>query len=115
MEFEILSENVSMLTGDLILNTVDDVLDFIANLCYQTNCDSVIIEKKNLHPDFFDLKTGLAGEMLQKFTMYGIRTGIVGDFSAIDSKSLIDFIYESNRNKKTVFADTAENALKMLK
>jgi hypothetical protein len=32
------------------------------------------------------LKTGLAGEILQKFSTYNMRLGIVGDFSAYTSK-----------------------------
>jgi hypothetical protein len=62
----------------------------------------LIIERKHLNPEFFNLKTGFIGEILQKFTMYNLKTGIVGDFSAINSKSLKDFIYESNKNRKII-------------
>ncbi|WP_083996437.1 DUF4180 domain-containing protein [Desulfosporosinus acididurans] len=57
--------------------------------------------------DFFDLKTKLAGEILQKFVNYHVRIAIVGDFSGYKSKSLKDFIYESN-NGKDVFFDLIE-------
>ncbi|MDR2469036.1 MAG: DUF4180 domain-containing protein, partial [Tannerella sp.] len=69
---------------------------------------------EQLNPDFFDLKTGLAGEMLQKFVTYNIRLGIVGDFSTVESRSLKDFICESNKNGKTVFAKTVEHAIELL-
>ncbi|MDR1103187.1 MAG: DUF4180 domain-containing protein, partial [Tannerella sp.] len=74
----------------------------------------LIINSKQLNPAFFDLKTGLAGEMLQKIVNYNMRLGIVGDFSVYQSKSLHDFIRESNRYRKIVFADTAEKAKELL-
>lgn len=100
--------------GNLLLNTVDDVLDMIVTANYQFNCDAVIVGRQQLSPDFFDLKTGLAGEMLQKFVTYNMRIGIVGDFATINSRSFRDFVYESNKIGATVFADTVENAIKLL-
>ncbi|MDR1553049.1 MAG: DUF4180 domain-containing protein [Prevotellaceae bacterium] len=115
MEFKVLDKNIAMPTGNFVLNTVDDVLDLIESICFQSNCDRLVIEKKHLISDFFDLKTGLLGEMLQKFIVYNIRIGFVGDFSAINSKNLKDFIYESNKNKKIIFTDTIDKAVEILK
>jgi hypothetical protein len=114
MEFKFLDKNIAMPTGNMILNTVDEVLELIENICFQSNCDKLVIELKHLSPDFFNLKTGLLGEILQKFITYNIKTGIVGDFSTIDSKSLKDFIYESNKNKKIIFTDTIDKAVEIL-
>lgn len=100
--------------GNTPLNTLEDVLDMIVTVTYQFDCEGVIIGKQQLNPDFFDLKTGLAGEMLQKFVTYNIRLGIVGDFSTVESRNLKDFIYESNKNGKIVFAKTVENAIELL-
>ncbi|MDR2651309.1 MAG: DUF4180 domain-containing protein [Prevotellaceae bacterium] len=115
MGYKVLDKNIAMPTGNFVLNTVDDVLELIENVCFQSDCGRLVIEKKHLSNDFFDLKTGCLGEMLQKFIIYNIRIGIVGDFSAINSKSLKDFIYESNKNKKIVFTDTIDKAIEILK
>jgi hypothetical protein len=40
--------------------------------------------------------------------------GIVGDFSLYQSKSLRDFIYESNKSNRIVFVSTLEEALDRL-
>jgi hypothetical protein len=56
----------------------------------------------------------MAGEILQKFTNYRMRLAIVGDFSIFSSKSLQDFIYESNKGKQINFSDSVGNALKAL-
>lgn len=59
----------------------------------------IVIPAPRLSPDFFQLRTGVAGAMLQKFVNYRLRLAIVGDFSALASNSsaLHAFIQESNR------------------
>jgi hypothetical protein len=37
----------------------------------------LILTESDLAPEFFDLKTGLAGELFQKFTNYQLRLAIV--------------------------------------
>ncbi|MBW6458680.1 MAG: DUF4180 domain-containing protein, partial [FCB group bacterium] len=56
---------IAVLEGtDHSLASVQDVLDLLADAGYQ-GAKKIMIKKEHLHPDFFDLKTGLAGEMLQ--------------------------------------------------
>jgi hypothetical protein len=62
-------------------------------------------------PYFFDLKTKIAGEILQKFSNYRIGLAIVGDFSKYESKSMKDFIFESNKTKHVNFVEMLEDAL----
>jgi hypothetical protein len=52
-----------------IINKIEDGLDLLGNLYYQ-GFDKIIIHEKNITPDFFDLKSGIAGEILQKFSTY---------------------------------------------
>ncbi len=96
-----------------LLSETSHILDIMANAQYN-GAGSVIINKSQLHPDFFDLKTGLAGEILQKFSNYRMRLAIIGDFSKIRSKSLTDFIRESNRTGRIIFVPTLEEAKKKL-
>ncbi|HYX07928.1 MAG TPA: DUF4180 domain-containing protein, partial [Bacteroidales bacterium] len=63
--------------------------------------------------DFFRLETRLAGEILQKFSTYNQKLAINGDFSVYNSISLHDFIRESNKVKRIVFAGTVEEAFGM--
>jgi hypothetical protein len=53
----------------------------------------------------------LAGGILQKASNYGLKIGNVGDFTSIKSKSLRDFIYESNKTKQIVFKESKEEIL----
>lgn len=87
-----------------------DILDMMAETGYHS-CDTMMIHRETFHPGFFELKTGLAGEILQKFSNYRMRLAIVGDFSGIKSKSLRDFIRESNRRGTINFVNTPEKAM----
>jgi hypothetical protein len=102
-----------IITDEIILKTTEDGLDLLGNLNYQ-GFDKIIIHEKNIIPDFFDLKTKIAGDILQKFTQYQMPLTIVGDFSKFNSKSLNDFIYESNKGRQVNFVTSQSEALKVL-
>ena len=102
-----------IISDEVILKTTDDGLTILGDLYYQ-GYDKIIIYEKNITPEFFDLKTGIAGEVLQKFAQYRIPLAIVGDFSKFTSKSLKDFIFESNKGKFINFIASREEALKVL-
>jgi len=70
----------------------------------------IILHKMIINPDFFDLKTGFAGEILQKFSNYKVKLAIIGDFSSFTSKSLRDFILESNKHGHINFVSTIDEA-----
>ena len=101
------------ISDDIIINTTEDGLDLLGNLYYQ-GFDSIVMNEKNITPDFFDLKNGMAGEILQKFSTYRVRLTIVGDFSKYTGKSLKDFIFESNKSRHINFVDSTEEAIKVL-
>jgi hypothetical protein len=103
---EIVSETI-------IISNNQDGLDLLGNLYYQ-GFDKIIVHEKNITPDFFDLRNGMAGEILQKFSNYRVRLAILGHFTPYSSKSLKDFIYESNKNGHINFVNTLTEALKVL-
>ncbi|AEA44564.1 DUF4180 domain-containing protein [Fluviicola taffensis] len=105
---------IAEITSDnYLIEKEEDGVDLLGNLYYQ-GFDRMIIYEKNINPTFFDLKNGMAGEMLQKFSNYRMRLVIVGDFSAYTGKSITDFMYESNQGKQVNFLKTLEEALDKL-
>jgi len=105
---------VAILSGDgVVIESVQDALDAIMNAHY-LDCAKVLIRKELIHEDFFELKTGLAGEILQKCTNYRTKLAIVGDFSGYNSKSLRDFIYECNHGNHFFFKANEEEGLEAL-
>ncbi|PKO97421.1 MAG: DUF4180 domain-containing protein [Bacteroidetes bacterium HGW-Bacteroidetes-7] len=96
-----------------IINEIEDGIDLLGSLYYQ-GFDKIIIHEKNITPDFFDLKNGIAGEILQKFSTYRVRLAIVGDFSKYSSNSLKDFIFESNKGQHINFVSSCTEAVNIL-
>jgi len=99
-----------LIDNNFIINEVQDALDLMADLGSR-GCNRMIIHERNLNWGFFDLKTRLAGEILQKFSNYNVRLAIIGDFSKYESKNLRDFIRESNRGNMIFFAEDLHTAL----
>ena len=99
-----------IITDKVILRSTEDGLDLLGNLYYQ-GFDKIIIHEKNITPEFIDLKTKIAGEILQKFSQYQMPLIIVVDFSKYKSKSLNDFIFESNKSQQINFIKDLSNIL----
>lgn len=102
-------EIAEILDDAIIVKDVQDFLDIVANSPAKT----IILHKKNIVPEFFDLKTKIAGDILQKASNYRIKIGIAGDFEKIQSKSLKDFIYESNKTGVVLFKETSEEIIEL--
>lgn len=100
--------------NDILITDVQSALDLMATVSYEVGCDRIIIHKSLITEEFFDLKTRLAGEILQKFINYQTRIAIIGDFSTYSSKSLRDFIYECNKGKDIFFLPNEELAVEKL-
>lgn len=107
--------DIAVVNSDSILiKDVQSALDFIATIQYETGCNRIIINKSAICEDFFNLRTRLAGEILQKFVNYNVKLAIVGDFSEYSSKSLRDFIYESNKGRHIFFLPEEKQAIAKL-
>ena len=103
---------IAEITSDnIVLQTVEDAVDLIGNMSYQ-GFDKLIIHEENMIPDFFELKNKIAGNILQKFSQYSMPLAIIGDFEKYESKSLNDFIFESNKGNQINFVTTVEDGLK---
>ncbi|MDR1585509.1 MAG: DUF4180 domain-containing protein [Prevotellaceae bacterium] len=100
---------VEIIDNNVIIKEADDVLSLF---CID-GCSTIIVKKENIINDFFNLSTRIAGETLQKFSIYNMRMAIIGNFEQVKSKSLNDFIYESNKIKRIIFVETVEEALKV--
>jgi hypothetical protein len=100
-------------SDEVFINTSSDGVNLVGE-AYFDGYDGIILHAKNLAPSFFDLSTGFAGDILQKFATYKIRLAIVGDFSDVASQSLRAFIRESNQYGHITFAATTSEALEKI-
>jgi Domain of unknown function (DUF4180) len=71
----------------------------------------VVVPVERLTEDFFSLRSGVAGEILQKFATYRLRLVVLGDIAdhVRASTALRDLVRECNRGRSTWFVtDEAE-------
>lgn len=109
------SSKVAIIESDeIVIGSAQDALDLMATVRYTEDCSKILIGKPCVAEDFFDLRTKLAGDILQKYTNYQVKLAIVGDFDGYDSKSLRDFIRESNSGAQFFFLKDRQSALEAL-
>ena len=91
------------------IGSVQQAMDLIAEANHQ-HAALVMVPVESLDEDFFQLRTGLAGEILQKFVTYGSRLAIVGDISPYlqESRAFRDLVREANRGTQCWFVQTSE-------
>ncbi|QEO15516.1 DUF4180 domain-containing protein [Agromyces intestinalis] len=92
-----------------LVSTSDDTSDLIGD-AWANARDTVAVPVARLDPRFFDLASGFAGAVAQKFVNYRIRLAVVGDVTAYESASRAfrDWVRESNRGDHVWFvADEA--------
>ena len=95
------------------INAMQDALDLAAS-AQVPSPKKIILHRENINPNFFELRTGLAGEILQKFSQYGIQCAVVGDFSDITSEAFKALIIESNRGSQIFFVESVSAAINKL-
>lgn len=112
--FEHDSQKIAEIISDQIeIHTVQEALDWMANASYE-GAHNLVVYEHNLSPEFFDLKTQLAGDILQKAANYHMKVAIVGDFARYESKSLRAFMVECNRGRQIFFVADRETAVSRL-
>lgn len=117
-QFDIVEKNGAKVAvvrdkGTLITDG-QSAVDFMSEVLEKTGCDRVIVDKCIVPEEFYDLSSGLAGSILQKFVNYRVKIAFVGDFSVYESKSLRDFIYESNKGGDVFFLPGQQEAIDKL-
>ncbi|MCR2807922.1 DUF4180 domain-containing protein [Paenibacillus soyae] len=108
-------EPIAVISGDgIVISDVQSALDLMATVRYETDSYRLVLNKSMIDESFFDLKTRVAGDILQKFINYGVKLAIVGDFSSYTSKSFQDFVYECNKGSHFFFLASEEQAVEKL-
>lgn len=91
------------------LSTTQDAITLIGEAT-EHGAGLIVLPASRLSDDFFRLRTGVAGNFLQKFVTYGVRIAILGDFAAAAERSpaFRDLIRESNRGHIVWFLSERE-------
>ncbi|MDN5750619.1 MAG: DUF4180 domain-containing protein [Pseudonocardia sp.] len=90
------------------LRSYQDAVDLVG-LAWESDAALVVVPVQRLHEDFFELRSGVAGEIVGKLTSYRIRLVVLGDVSrhVAASTSLRAFVEEANRGREVWFVTDA--------
>jgi hypothetical protein len=88
------------------INSEGDFLDFLGN----ADTNLVIIPDNMLSEDFFDLKTGLAGAILQKIVNYSVRAAFVIGPERKLNERFSELVKEMNKGNDIRFFENIEQA-----
>ncbi|KAE8763751.1 DUF4180 domain-containing protein [Georgenia thermotolerans] len=95
--------------------TGQDALDLLGD-AWGSGAELVAVPASRLAASFFDLRSGHAGEFVQKLVNYRMRLAVLGDISAqvAASDALGAFVVESNRGAHVWFLDGPDELARRL-
>ena len=87
-----------------------DAVQLIAQAHYDHQAEWVALTVEQLGDEFFELRTGRAGAITQKFVNYRMGLAVVGDISdhLATSEPLRDWVRESNQGRSLWFVPDLE-------
>jgi hypothetical protein len=71
----------------------------------------LILAERDLGPAFFDLRTGLAGELIQKFVNYRIRVAIILPRPDVYGERFAELAYEHATHPTVRFVCSIDDAM----
>lgn len=92
-----------------------DALDAIGE-AWGSDASTIVVPAERFDPRFYELRTGVLGELTQKFVNYRIRLVVLGDVTAHvqASDAFRDYVRETNSGDQVWFvADEAELAARL--
>ncbi len=72
--------------------------------------DGLLLTENELSPEFFDLRSGIAGELFQKFTNYQIHLALVVSTLEVYGERFGELAFEHRNHKLIRFFDSVEAA-----
>ena len=82
--------------------------------CIESGSRSLLLDEHALAPEFFDLSTGFAGELLQKLATYRIRLAAVVPDPSAHSMRFQEFAREANGGRQVGFFRSRQSAIDWL-
>lgn len=104
---------VELNAGGGLVRTEQDALDLVA-ACMERGAERLLIDSNCLSEEFFRLRTGLAGAVLQKLANYNLKAAVVAPESAVRRGKFEDFVLETNRGEQFRIFEGREEAISWL-
>lgn len=74
--------------------------------CFEQSTQALLMDRPSLPSEFFDLRTGVTGELVQKLTQYGIRLACVVPDLGDQPERFQEFAREANRGSRVRFFES---------
>lgn len=117
LNYKIVDKNdkkyIEYVSAEIKLSSEEDVLDIVGT-CFGDNCSHVILHGEVLSEDFFNLKTKVAGMMLQKFINYHIKVAVILPNDEKIKGRFGEMVSETNKGKDFRVFKNVEEAEKWL-
>ena len=91
----------------LRVRSIRDVSDALGAVY---GADGLLLTEIDLSPEFFDLRSGIAGELFQKFTNYHIHLAVVVNNLEVYGERFAELAFEHRNHKLIRFFETVEAA-----
>lgn len=92
-----------------VLSSEKDAIELIS-ACLSSGTSNLLLHERSVSPDFFKLRTGLAGAALNKFQIYNIKVALIlQDKSLLDSR-FGEMVMESNKGNDFRVYDSVQAA-----
>jgi hypothetical protein len=92
---------------NLSIQSIRDVSDALGAVY---DADGLLLTESDLSPEFFDLRSGIAGELFQKFTNYQIHLALVVNNLEVYGERFGELAFEHRNHKLIRFFDSIETA-----
>ncbi|MDF2988188.1 MAG: hypothetical protein K0R50_3698 [Eubacterium sp.] len=113
MNYKLIEKNnkryIEILSSQSPLNSEQDALDLIA-LCWELDTHQLMLHGEVLSGDFSNLRTGIAGGMLQKFINYSIRVAAIIPTEVANAGRFREMVLETNKGNAFRVFDKKEEA-----
>jgi hypothetical protein len=86
----------------------------IVRSCGESGADSLLFDESSLPAEFYDLSSGLAGELLHRLSIYHLRMAAVVPDPTIHSAQFQAFTSEANKGDQFRFFSTRQDAINWL-
>lgn len=86
----------------------------IVRACVESGAPALLLDEGALPPEFFDLSTRLAGDLVQRVTLYHIRMAGVVPAPSVHSRPFQDFAREAGHGGPFRFFPSREEAVAWL-
>jgi hypothetical protein len=84
--------------GEEVISSPQDALDLIV-ICGEEETCRILMHADNVSEEFFNLSSGLAGEVLLKFTNYRLKVALVMPADLPVSERFAEFASETRRSR----------------